>query len=345
MGWQTDEVGSFFNYLPRGCRICQKGASLVLFVTGLCDRACFYCPLSEERSGKDVVFADERPVQSLEDIIEEAHLIGAEGTGITGGEPLLRLDRVLEFISGIKREFGAEHHIHLYTGTLPSFAVLQRLKEAGLDEIRFHPPESMWSSPEELRRSLREAQSLGLEAGVEIPAIAPAPEIVKAVKEAGAFLNLNQLEFSDSNAEALRSRGFTAPELGCGVQASEEIVRLHFRDEGLKVHYCPSVFKDAVQLRERLRRRAERVARPFDRPTEDGTIVYGIISGDQAKALRVLQELGVPEDMYAQNQDGIEIAAIILEDISADLKDIGLDIHLIERYPLVGGMVVERIPL
>jgi pyruvate formate-lyase activating enzyme-like uncharacterized protein len=345
MGLQTDEVGSFYNYLPKGCQICRKGAGLVLFVTGLCDRDCFYCPISEERRGSDVIFADEVPVQSLEDIFAEARAIGAEGTGITGGEPLLKLERVLEFISALKREFGHKHHIHLYTGTLPSSDILQQLREAGLDEIRFHPPASEWSSPQGLRRVLREAQSLGLEAGVEIPAISSAPKIVEAVKEADAFLNLNQLEFSDGNAEAMRSMGFSAPDLGCGVAESEEIAKMHFRDEELKVHYCPSSFKDAVQLRERLKRRAERVARPFDRPTEDGTIVYGIISGDQTKALQILEDLGVPEDMYAQNQDQIEIAAIILEDISEDLKSIGLKIHLIERYPLEEGMVVERIPL
>ncbi len=93
--WQSDLVGSFYNYLPPGCRICLQGASLVLFVTGVCERSCSYCPLSEERAGRDVVFADEQPVAGMQDILEEAHSIGALGTGITGGEPLLKLDYVL----------------------------------------------------------------------------------------------------------------------------------------------------------------------------------------------------------------------------------------------------------
>ena len=35
----------------------------------------------------------------------------------TGGEPLLRLDYVLECIRALKHEFGPEHHIHLYSAS------------------------------------------------------------------------------------------------------------------------------------------------------------------------------------------------------------------------------------
>jgi len=343
--WQTDPAGSFYNYLSKGCRICQQGAGLVLFVTGKCERSCFYCPISGERRNQDVVFANEIPANRPEEVLEEARAIGALGTGITGGEPLLRKDLVLEYISILKREFGPDHHIHLYTGTLPSPAVLRELRDAGLDEIRFHLPPSEWSCPQGLKETLLEAKSLGLEAGVEIPALSPAPEIVKAVKGADGFLNLNELEFSESNANALRGQGFVSRELDFGAAGSEEIAREHFMDEGLKVHYCPSRFKDAIQLRERLKRRAERMARPFDRPTDDGTLLYGIISGDLAIARQALRDLEVPEEMYSQEEGRIEIAAIILEDISEDLKSAGLDLCLIERYPLEGGIVVERIPL
>ncbi|HNZ05276.1 MAG TPA: hypothetical protein PKL01_02310, partial [Methanothrix soehngenii] len=93
--WQSDSVGSIYNYLSPGCQICRQGAGLVLFVTGRCERGCFYCPISEDRRGKDVAYADEQPVGELADILSEGRAIGALGTGITGGEPLLRLDYVL----------------------------------------------------------------------------------------------------------------------------------------------------------------------------------------------------------------------------------------------------------
>lgn len=345
MDWAEDSVGSFYNYLPRGCEICRIGASLVLFITGKCRRSCFYCPLSEERKGKDVAFADEQLVEDIEDIIEEAEAIGALGTGITGGEPLLKLDLVLEYIRALKRRFGPEHHIHLYTGLIPGRDTLMKLKEAGLDEIRFHPLLSEWPDPKGLKEALMEAKSLGLEAGVEIPAIAPAPEILKAVKDADAFININELEFSDTNAAELKSLGFKPKEIHCGAIGSEEIAREHFMLDGVKVHYCPSRFKDAVQLRERLNRRCERVARPFDILTGDGTLIHGTIYGDKEKALEAIKALEVPEEMYSLDGEKIDISAPILEDISKKLKSIGCIVSLIERYPIEDGLVVERIPL
>ncbi len=343
--WKSDRVGSDYSFLPRGCRICRRGAGLVLFVTSECGRSCPYCPLSEERRSRDVVFADERPVHAIEEILEEARSIGALGTGITGGEPLLKLDFVLKCIATLKREFGKKHHIHLYTGLLPGREVLRRLKEAGLDEIRFHPPETDWGAAPGLKEALLEAKALGLEAGVEIPALASAPGVVEAVRSADAFLNVNELEFTETNFAALRARGFLPQDLGAGAVGSEDIAREHFLVEGFKVHYCPSRFKDSVQLRERLKRRAARVARPFDCPTEDGTIIHGIIQGDLDQALRLLKRLEVPLEMYCLGEGQIDIAAPILEDLSKELKSIDCIISVIERFPLEDGLVVERIPL
>jgi len=343
--WQSDPAGSLYNYLPRGCEICMQGAGLVLFVTGLCERGCFYCPLSEERKNRDLAFADEQAVNSVADIIKEARLIGALGTGITGGEPLLKAEQVVEYIRALKQEFGPDHHIHLYTGILPDRDLLMRLKSAGLDEIRIHPPSLTDASG--LKAALAKARSLGLEAGVEMPAIGPAPAVLEAVRDTGAFLNINELEFSETNQQHLTPLGFWAHDLDCGAEGSEAIARDHFMVPDLKVHYCPSRFKDAVQLRERLKRRAERVARQFDFPTEDGTLVYGEIASEDGldRALEALIELDVPEEMFSVLPGRIEIAAQILEEISKDLKSIGCNISIVERYPLEDGLVVERIPL
>jgi pyruvate formate-lyase activating enzyme-like uncharacterized protein len=57
--------------ISKGCRLCVKGRKLVVFVTGVCSRNCYYCPLSEEKKNKDVIFANERPVNSKSDIISE----------------------------------------------------------------------------------------------------------------------------------------------------------------------------------------------------------------------------------------------------------------------------------
>lgn len=140
-----DESGSYSTFLTDGCLCCQKGAKMVLFVTGICYRDCFFCPISEDRKNKDVIFANERAVLKDSDVLEEARSMSAEGTGITGGEPLLELERVIHYIRLLKEEFGKEHHIHLYTCTAPNNDYLKSLATAGLDEIRLHPPIEIWN--------------------------------------------------------------------------------------------------------------------------------------------------------------------------------------------------------
>ena len=48
-------------------------------------------------------------------LLEEARLTRACGAGITGGDPLMDLDRCVDYITLLKKEFGKRFHIHLYT--------------------------------------------------------------------------------------------------------------------------------------------------------------------------------------------------------------------------------------
>jgi len=196
-----------------------------------------------------------------------------------------------------------------------------------------------------LKEALLEARAVGLVAGVEIPSLKSAPKIIEAVKDADAFLNLNELEFSETNYAGLAREGFLPEELGCAAMGSEEVARDHYLRDDIKVHYCPSRFKDAVQLKERLRRRADNTARPFDYVSPEGTIIHGIIEGDLEMAEQILGDLMVPEEMYSCRDGQIDIAASILEDISEELKSFKCILSIIEKYPSENGLVVERIPL
>jgi hypothetical protein len=105
--WETPYFSYAVRELPRGCQLCVRGEKLVLFTTGACPRDCFYCPLSPWRRG-DVVYANERPVKNVDDVIEEARIQEAKGAGITGGDPLARLDRTVEYIRVLKENFGKD---------------------------------------------------------------------------------------------------------------------------------------------------------------------------------------------------------------------------------------------
>lgn len=340
---ENDNSGSFYNFLPEGCRMCYKGAKMVLFVTGICGKKCFYCPVSNQRREKDIIFANERRVNRDEDLIEEAISMDALGTGITGGEPLLRLDRVIHYIKLLKNKFGKSHHIHLYTALAPSKGIIESLKQAGLDEIRFHPPQELLPGLDQTfyRASITNAYKLGLSVGIEIPSInCDLNGVISLLKEVDGFLNLNELEFSETNFSQLKKHGYmTVDDTSSAALGSREVAQVLDYD---KLHFCSSKFKDAIQLRERFKRIAKISARHFDEITDDGTLVYGFIEGSCAG---LLKEAGVPDEMYEVRDGTVEIAWWIAEDFASELKKIGCNVSVIERYPMKNGMVAESTPL
>ncbi|MCX9026767.1 MAG: radical SAM protein [Candidatus Methanoperedens sp.] len=340
---EKDNSGSFFNFLPEGCRLCYKGAKMVLFVTGVCGKNCFYCPVSNERRGKDKIFANERLVNRDEDLIEEAISMDALGTGITGGEPLLRLDRVVHYINLLKNKFGKSHHIHLYTALAPNKEVLESLRRAGLDEIRFHPPRNILQNIGRTyyRVSIIEAHKMGILTGIEIPAITfDFSGVISLLKEVDGFLNVNELEFSETNLAELKKLGYLpVNDTSCAALGSKEVAEsLDFE----KLHFCSSRFKDAVQLRERFKRIAKKSARYFDEITDDGTLVYGVIQGD---CVHLLEELGVHKEMFADKHGTVDTAWWIARNLAGEFKKIGCKVSVIERYPMKNGLVVEMTPL
>ncbi|MGM0771953.1 MAG: radical SAM protein [Halobacteriota archaeon] len=343
---RTDK-GSFYTYLTEGCRLCQQGAKMVLFITGICNRGCFYCPLSDERK-KDVTYANEHLVKDDEDVIDEAARMDALGTGITGGEPLIRSDLVLHYIQLLKEKLGKDHHIHLYTSIAPKRELLKALSEAGLDEIRFHPPEHLWK---ELKGSdfdcaIRDSIDLGMEAGMELPSIEGISNVRDVVIDTGCFLNLNELEFSDTNAMEMKKRNFVLKDdMGNAVEGSEDFA-LELAESLPKIHFCSSRYKDAGQLRERLLRTARKTARKIDEITEDGTIVYGSLEGAEPKKIvSILHDFEVPDELVEVKDSKVELPWWIIEELAEELKEKGIIPSIIERYPLEGGLIVEVIPL
>lgn len=334
--------------IAEGCRHCIDGSKMVLFVTGLCKWNCYYCPVSLEKKGQDVIYANEGRVYTDGEIIAEAEAMDATGTGITGGDPLLDMDRTIHMIRLLKDRFGKAHHIHLYTATIDPEKALA-LQEAGLDEIRFHPPESAWTKMEKTR--LKETvAALSISVGIEVPALPNREKELNALisyaREAGVdFVNLNELEFSESNWDMMDAYGYSVrDELSSAVAGSRETAMAVLKtNRRMNVHFCSSTFKDGVQLRRRLIRRAEHTAKPYQQVTEDGTIVRGYLyTDDLAKAEARLGEMGVPADLYEVLDNKIEVAPWVLEDIA---DDVGYRCFLSEQYPTADGLEVERTPL
>jgi len=346
--------------LSPACTQCAEGRKMVLFVTGLCRFRCFYCPVSPVRNQKDVVYANERRVLRDADVLEEARAIGAAGTGITGGDPLGVVDRVEHYVRLLKREFGEAHHIHLYTHE-PNPEKLRKLAAAGLDEFRLHIPHYLWgplaADGVAYRSVLEEAPSWGIRRGVEIPVLpekeAELRRLLVALEEIGVdFVNLNELEFSETNEEKMRERGYRQDvRAGWGVRGSRAVAERIVRETHLRVpvHYCSSRFKDGVQLRQRLLRRAERTAPGFAERTPDGTVVLGIVeagsTGDLARwASGVARRTGVGPDDYRLDlaRRRVELAPGALRRAAGRLPWPAFEV---EEYPTADALEVERNPL
>lgn len=324
---------------------------MVLFVTGLCSFHCFYCPVSDEKMYRDVVYADEKRVERDEDVLEEARAIRAKGAGITGGDPLEALDRTCHYIRLLKAEFGPSFHTHLYTMTTDP-AKIEALADAGLDELRLHVPSGLWTrvGPSGFMAAARLAKARGMTVGLEVPLIPEhEADLVRLLEwaeaEGLAFVNLNEMEFSDANYGRMKVHAYVSKhDLSYGVKGADDAAR---RIVGgawkVTVHYCTSGYKDAWQLRSRIKRRAETVRRPWDLVTEDGTLVKGIIEGDGLdgvlSALRRTHK--VPEDLMAYDaaRGRIEIAPWILEEIAPRL---GRPSFVVEEYPTADPLEVER---
>ncbi|MDO8840880.1 radical SAM protein [Methanocalculus sp.] len=324
--------------LSDGCILCHQGAKLVLFVTGLCDRTCWYCPLSAERKDLDVVFANDRQARTDADIITEAEAMDALGTGVTGGEPLIVRDRTVSYCRLLKEHFGPDHHIHLYTGRAPTETDLTALQGI-VDEIRMHPPHEVWDSimQTEYPKSARLAREMGFAIGIEVPSL-PGIGALRPMLPLLDFFNINELEWGETCADQMRSRGMEpTDDLHNAIEGAAEWAEEITDDP--KVHFCSSGFKDSVQLRERLIRIATMTARHFDEITEDGTINYGRIRSDGDLTILLAD---FDEESYEIQPDGsVECAWWLLDELTTN-ED--LELSIIERYPNK-GMIVEVNPL
>ncbi len=339
--------------LPEGCIMCAKGAKMVLFISGICDAKCFYCPISEQKKMNDVMFADEMPISGFRDAIFEANMIKATGTGITGGDPLKFYQRTSEYITALKENFGNSHHIHLYTIS-GSKQAIESVGKAGLDEIRFHPPEEIWSHMDRsiFKDRIKWARDMGMSVGIEVPSLPGRDKDMKNLIEFSRrmeldFINLNELEFSETNYTNLLGNNYSVKnDVESGATGSQALaIKMVKETPDFTVHYCSASFKDSVQLKNRLKRRAKNVARSMDVITREGTIIKGIIEGAPVpEIMNALKVIGFPESMMQANtvRKRVEIAPWLIEELKGKVD---FELYEVEEYPTWDALEVERLKL
>lgn len=201
------------NWISSACEACRKGVgSVTFFISLMCHRNCYYCfnPNQEDYAYYSKNKRDCRG--ELEQLAKSGQKISY--IGLTGGEPLLHRQETVDFFSSAKEKF-RRSHTRLYTsGDLLDKEILQQLREAGLDEVRFSV--KLEDDPA-LRQKVYDRMALAKEyiqdVVVEMPVI---PGTLHEMKELLLILNtlgikgINLLEFCFPfhNAENFQRRSF-----------------------------------------------------------------------------------------------------------------------------------------
>ena len=337
-----------------GCIQCQAGSKLVLFVTGKCHWGCDYCPLSDNRRETPDMFANERRCKDWSEVIEEGRAMDATGTGITGGDPMLDMEKSLEAVKQLKAAFGPQHHIHLYTSIPFPPERAKDFGDAGLDEIRFH---LLDGTTKKYRATMQACLDAGIFTGVELPCEPDKEEALFALlddlHEAPVhFLNLNELEITVGNQENMDVRGFN---LSGGITAAAEgsaelALRLKqaSQDKNFHLKFCTARFKDAGQLRNRFKRRGQANLRPYEVLTDDDTISFGAIPTPLEHAqddLSELQaELGIADAWIRYNAatERIELPLSLAEELAEILE---VPVLAVEVHPTHDRLEVSLVHL
>ncbi|MDD5193361.1 MAG: radical SAM protein [Candidatus Nanoarchaeia archaeon] len=296
MTFKTPYSSFCLNGFPQGCKHCVKGEKLVLFISGKCNRNCWYCSLSNKRKNKDVIWANERKIKNSKELIEEAIESNATSAGITGGDPLLFMERTIEYTKALKQKFGKRFHIHIY---LPTQNLTEnRLKQLSkyIDEVRFHPEflidkNSVDNDIEKIKIALNFWKKENI--GIELPMIPDKKQeildfIIKISPLIG-FVNLNEFELSETNSELI-TRNYLLNEGGYTIKGSREaglwiLEELKKLGTGLKIHICTAELKNNHQFKNRL---LKHKILPYGKRTKDGTVLYLITKYNKENQLKDL---------------------------------------------------------
>jgi pyruvate formate-lyase activating enzyme-like uncharacterized protein len=250
--------------LPPGCRSCVSGKGSNLFVTGLCTRDCFFC--FNEKPRRDETLVHGLPIDDPSEAPAIVARYGLRSVGLSGGEPLMRPERVLALLAALKG-MPDPPRVELYTnGDLADVDILRRLRDGGLDAIRFDLAARDYNL-DPARRALRFLP----EVAVEIPIVPEHKDkLERMVLELDAlrvpFLNIHELFLCAENNARVVAAGqvplevdsrhlLWRPTAASGVAALELLLFALQRTKTLSVYYCSCGTQELIAARGLKRRR------------------------------------------------------------------------------------------
>jgi len=194
---ETVRIGA----LSPGCVACKSGTWDCVFVTMRCNLSCAFClrPEAAESAVLGGAFGSD-PVASAEYYARA----GVTGVGFSGGEPLLEPEAVLRWVATLSGRMPGVYLWAYTNGLLLTRGLLERLADAGLNELRFDLAATGYRSPA-LLSIVSEAARVLPAVAVEVPAIpvdgAVLLDSVEIWAEAGVrYLNLHELVYESGSA-------------------------------------------------------------------------------------------------------------------------------------------------
>lgn len=246
--------------ISSACEACQTGTgSYTTFVSLKCHRNCYFCFNKNQDNYHFYVNNHKNINQELVEIVKSG--VKLNHLAITGGEPLLHKEEVIDFMKKAN-ELTPETYTRIYTaGDLLDEETLVSLKNYHLDEIRFSiKMEDSTQKQKHILGKIALAKKYIPKVLVEMPVIPGTKEAMKELLldlDALGVYGINLLEFCFplENAQAFREKGFELKNPpydvfynywyagGLAVAESEQICLdlLQFAIEqnlSLGVHYC-----------------------------------------------------------------------------------------------------------
>ena len=237
-----------------------------------CHRDCYFC-FNRNQADYERFFREGCPwEEGLERSAVENERLAC--IGLTGGEPLLDVDDSIRFLEAAKEKF-PNAHLRMYTsGDLLTEEAAHRLRDAGLDEIRFSvkdddPPRMQQKVLDAIRLAKRHIPSVMAEMPIIPGAEEHMKDLLRAFDEAGVEgINLLEFCFPFCNWEEFERRGFKLKRPpfevmydygysgGLAVSGSEELIlslMVWALDEGLGLglHYCSLENKHRSEIRQK----------------------------------------------------------------------------------------------
>ncbi len=309
--WEFSDTKLYTHAISPGCRLCGQGDWSCLFINGICNARCFYCPSAQKDDGPPM--SHSLSFEHPDEYVGYVNRFQIKGVSFSGGEPFLNFDRVMTFLEAVKTRTDHPVYVWMYTnGILADKGKFQALRSAGLDEIRFDLSADLYRLD-----ALKQALGVIPCVTVEIPAIPEDLPLTKpllhTLNDMGVnYLNLHQVRCTPYNQKHLSKRGYTfvhGPKVTVLETETTALELMEYALEkslGLAVNYCSFTYCSQFQGAGARKRYAPVVKTDWEDITRTGHIRRMKLTGtnkDIENICSLMSQAGTDPGLYCMDKN------------------------------------------